>query len=161
MTSDATFPTVAEPSTVAEGARVDSTQSICPRCRRLLDAELRIREGKVVRSRTCPDHARFEAVVYGDAERYLARRRYMREHRWTHAHLSQYLDEELEPGEIARAAEHLGVCPGCSRVLATLRRTVEALRSLGAEPEPGLADGVIERLRLEPEGPTRAPGETR
>ena len=51
--------------------KLGRTQSICPRCRRLLDAELVIRDGKVVLSRRCPDHGGFEAVVYGDAERYL------------------------------------------------------------------------------------------
>ena len=47
-----------------------ATQSICPRCKRVLDAELRERDGRVVLSRTCPEHGRFEAVVYGDAVRY-------------------------------------------------------------------------------------------
>jgi hypothetical protein len=47
-----------------------ATQSICPRCRRVLDAELLERDGRVVLSRSCPDHGRFEAVVYGDAARY-------------------------------------------------------------------------------------------
>jgi anti-sigma factor RsiW len=82
--------------------------------------------------------------------RFLARYRYMREHRWTHAHLSEYLDAELVPDEITRVEEHVSLCPHCQRVLATLRRTLEGLRSLRAEPEPGVADGVIERLRDEP-----------
>ena len=47
-----------------------ATQSICPRCKRVLEAELRERDGRVVLSRTCPDHGRFEAVIYGDARRY-------------------------------------------------------------------------------------------
>jgi 7,8-dihydro-6-hydroxymethylpterin dimethyltransferase len=47
-----------------------STTSICPRCKRLLNAQLLERDGKVVLSRVCPEHGGFEAVVYGDAERY-------------------------------------------------------------------------------------------
>ena len=47
------------------------TESICPRCRRVLDAELLARDGKVVLSRVCPEHGSVAAVVYGDAERYL------------------------------------------------------------------------------------------
>jgi predicted anti-sigma-YlaC factor YlaD len=82
--------------------------------------------------------------------RLLARYRYMREHRWTHAHLSEYLDEELASEEVTRVEEHVSICPHCRRVLATLRRTLEGLRSLRAEPEPGVAEGVIERLRDEP-----------
>jgi anti-sigma factor RsiW len=81
--------------------------------------------------------------------RFLAHRRYMREHRWTHAHLSEYLDEALAPEHAARVEEHVGVCPHCRRVLATLRRTLEGLRSLQAKAEPSVADGVIDRLREE------------
>jgi len=81
--------------------------------------------------------------------RWLERRRYMREHRWTHAHLSEYLDRELDPAERERVEAHASICPHCSRVLATLRRTLEGMRLLGSEPQPGVADGVIERLRDE------------
>jgi anti-sigma factor RsiW len=74
----------------------------------------------------------------------------MREHRWTHAHLSDYLDSELGPKDVARLSDHVGICPHCRRVLATLRRTLEGLRSLPAEAAPGIADGVIDRLHDEP-----------
>jgi tetraether lipid synthase len=56
--------------------RLQATTSICPRCRRVLDAELLERDGRVVISRRCPDHGAFEAVVYGDAERYLEIQRF-------------------------------------------------------------------------------------
>lgn len=46
------------------------TQSICPWCKRLLDARLLERGGRVVLSRRCPAHGQCDAVVYGDAERY-------------------------------------------------------------------------------------------
>ena len=49
---------------------IASTRSICPRCKRVLGAELVERDGRVLISRECPDHGRFEAVVYGDADRY-------------------------------------------------------------------------------------------
>jgi anti-sigma factor RsiW len=81
--------------------------------------------------------------------RLLSRMRYMREHRWTHAHLSAYLDEELADEDRARVEEHVGICPQCRRVLATLRRTLERLRGLSREPQPQVAEGVIERLREE------------
>jgi uncharacterized radical SAM superfamily Fe-S cluster-containing enzyme len=51
-------------------AEFGPTTSICPRCKRVLDAELIERDGRVVLSRACPEHGSFEAVVYGDAERY-------------------------------------------------------------------------------------------
>ena len=81
--------------------------------------------------------------------RLLERRRYMREHRWTHAHLSEYLDGQLGPDQRERLEAHVGICPHCTRVLATLRRMLEGLHMLGAQPQTGLADGVIERLRDE------------
>jgi 7,8-dihydro-6-hydroxymethylpterin dimethyltransferase len=59
-----------------EGRVLARTKSICPRCRRLLDAELAVRAGRVVLSRSCPDHGEFAAVVYGDAERYLEIQRF-------------------------------------------------------------------------------------
>lgn len=81
--------------------------------------------------------------------RLFARWRFMRDHRWTQAHLSEYVDAELAGAEAARVDEHVSVCPQCHRVLATLRRTLEGLRLLGAEPSRGTADAVIERLREE------------
>ncbi len=81
--------------------------------------------------------------------RLLERRRYMREHRWTHAHLSDYLDGELSGGARARAEADLEICPDCHRVVATLRRTLEQLRGLHSAPASGVADAVIARFRGE------------
>ena len=58
-------------ATPGEGRVLARTRSICPRCRVVLDADLVARDGAVVLRRTCPDHGRIEAVVYGDAERFL------------------------------------------------------------------------------------------
>jgi anti-sigma factor RsiW len=82
--------------------------------------------------------------------RLLKRRRFMREHDWTHAHLSDYLDDDLSPHERGRLEDHVGICPQCRRVLRTLRRTLESLMELPVERRPSVADGVIERLRGEP-----------
>jgi 7,8-dihydro-6-hydroxymethylpterin dimethyltransferase len=60
----------AESGAPSENNRLTRTQSICPRCRRVLDADIVTRNGRVILSRSCPSHGRFEAVVYGDAERY-------------------------------------------------------------------------------------------
>jgi anti-sigma factor RsiW len=81
--------------------------------------------------------------------RLLRRRAFMREHDWTHAHLSEYIDEELDSEERRRLEEHVSMCPQCRRVLATLRKTVEGLVGLGEESRPGVAEGVIQRLRSE------------
>lgn len=79
--------------------------------------------------------------------RLLDRARFMREHFWTHRHLSEYLDDELAAAERERVDEHVGLCPQCSRLLATLRRTVEGLHLLRPSVPPDVAGGVIERLR--------------
>ncbi len=78
---------------------------------------------------------------------FLDRRRFKREHRFAHSHMSDYIDEELAPPERRRLEDHVGMCPQCRRVLATLRRSLRDLRSLSPEPRANVADGVIERLR--------------
>jgi 7,8-dihydro-6-hydroxymethylpterin dimethyltransferase len=52
------------------------TQSICPLCKAVITAELCVRDDRVWLRKRCPDHGRFESVVYGDAERYLEIQRY-------------------------------------------------------------------------------------
>lgn len=83
----------------------------------------------------------------------LRRLRMMRfhwEHRWTHEHLSEYIDGELDPGAAERVERHVGMCPECRRVLASLKRTLAGLMGL-REDEPGdITDSVIARLRAEP-----------
>ena len=46
------------------------TRSICPECRRVIDAQILIRDNKVFMRKRCPDHGLFEALVYGDAQLY-------------------------------------------------------------------------------------------
>jgi uncharacterized radical SAM superfamily Fe-S cluster-containing enzyme len=46
------------------------TRSICPVCRRVIDAKILLRDNKVYMSKSCPDHGDFEALIYGDAQAY-------------------------------------------------------------------------------------------
>jgi uncharacterized radical SAM superfamily Fe-S cluster-containing enzyme len=46
------------------------TRSICPECRRVVDAHILLRDGRVYMRKRCPEHGRFEALVYADAEAY-------------------------------------------------------------------------------------------
>jgi anti-sigma factor RsiW len=78
------------------------------------------------------------------------RRRFMREHHWTHAHLSDYLDGELTGADRERAVRHVGLCPECRRVLAGLRKTLGALMGMRNDVDADVAAGVIARLRSEP-----------
>ena len=73
--------------------------------------------------------------------------RFMRDHMWTARHLSEYLDGELGEADEHRVDRHVGHCPKCRELLASLRRTIQGLRSLGEDTHPGVADGVIQRLR--------------
>ena len=57
---------------------VSHTQSICPYCGAVLDAELIERGGRVILRRECPEHGLIEALAYGDAERWRDAQRYDR-----------------------------------------------------------------------------------
>jgi len=81
--------------------------------------------------------------------RLVEKRRFMREHRWTHERLSEYVDGELDEDGRARVEVHVRWCPECRRVLESLRRTVAGLMRLRVAAPEGLAIGVIERLRRE------------
>jgi uncharacterized radical SAM superfamily Fe-S cluster-containing enzyme len=52
------------------------TQSICAHCQVVVDATLVVRDARVLLCRECPVHGRIEAVVYGDADRYLEIQRF-------------------------------------------------------------------------------------
>jgi anti-sigma factor RsiW len=77
---------------------------------------------------------------------------FLRDHRWTQRHLSDYIDGDLDPRERDRVERHVGMCPQCRRLLETLKRTVAGLMGLRDAPTGDVADGVIERLRAEGEG---------
>lgn len=46
------------------------TRSICPVCRRVIDAQILLRDDKVYMRKRCPEHGKFETLVYGDAQAY-------------------------------------------------------------------------------------------
>ena len=52
------------------------TRSICPECRRVLDAQVLLRDDKVYMRKRCPEHGTFEGLVYGDAKAYVRNSRY-------------------------------------------------------------------------------------
>src|SRR5215211_4417695 len=55
---------------------LELTRSICPLCKRVIDAEVNVRDNKVVLRKRCPEHGPFEALVYSDAELYMAQLRF-------------------------------------------------------------------------------------
>ena len=75
--------------------------------------------------------------------------RFVRDHRFTRSHASDFLDGDLDDGGRHRVEEHAGMCPPCRHFLDSLRRTLGELRGL-REPAGGdVASGVIARLRDE------------
>lgn len=52
------------------------TRSICPECRKVIDAKILLRDNKVYMRKRCPDCGPFEALAYGDAEAYVSLSRY-------------------------------------------------------------------------------------
>jgi uncharacterized radical SAM superfamily Fe-S cluster-containing enzyme len=60
----------------ADHVFLELTRSICPECRRPIDAQVLLRDGKVYMRKRCPEHGRFEALVYSDAEAYVRNVRY-------------------------------------------------------------------------------------
>lgn len=46
------------------------TRSICPNCKRAIDAKIVLRDNKVFMRKRCPDCGPFEALVYADSEAY-------------------------------------------------------------------------------------------
>jgi len=52
------------------------TRSICPECRRVIDAQILLREDKVFMRKRCPEHGLFEALVYADAQAYTSASKY-------------------------------------------------------------------------------------
>ena len=47
------------------------TRSICPECKRVIDAQIIIRDNKVYMRKRCPEHGWFEGLISSDAEMYI------------------------------------------------------------------------------------------
>ena len=62
--------------TDADYVFLELTRSICPECRRVIDAQVILRENKVYMRKRCPTCGPFEALVYSDAEAYVANGKY-------------------------------------------------------------------------------------
>jgi len=81
----------------------------------------------------------------------LYRMRFRLDHRWAPAHMSDYLDEELDTRRRRRLERHVGQCEECDRLLAGLRAMLRLLHAL--TPPSGDVDvariAASARLRIE------------
>lgn len=62
---------------------------------------------------------------------------------------SRYLEDDLDARERGAIESHIRDCPRCREELASLSRTLGALRALEPDTRPGLADSIIAALRTE------------
>ena len=77
----------------------------------------------------------------------LDRLRFVREHRWTRRHASEYLDGELDRVGTQRAERHIGKCPECDELLASLGVIVRTLAAIGGAPQRDVAAAVLFNVR--------------
>jgi anti-sigma factor RsiW len=75
----------------------------------------------------------------------LRKLRFRRDHHWTPAQLSAFLDDELGTHARRRVVRHADDCPECGGLLRSLRRLLGALAS-APPPEP-VADRLVLRFR--------------
>lgn len=73
--------------------------------------------------------------------------RHWRDHRFTIANASAYLDGELAAAEHRRVQAHTHVCPKCRELLASLRQTLIGLGGLRRAASESVVPDVLETLR--------------
>ncbi len=82
--------------------------------------------------------------------RALHRLRFRRDHRWSPARLSDYLDGDLVARSRTRLEHHLHECPECLGALRSLERMLGVLRAappVSERERPDIASAVRRRLR--------------
>ena len=52
------------------------TRSICPKCLITIDAQILLKDGRVIMRKRCPEHGWFESLISPDSEMYLNSLRY-------------------------------------------------------------------------------------
>lgn len=60
----------------ADSIFYELTRSMCPICKKLIDAEIHLKDGQVIMRKRCSDHGRFEVLISPDADGYLDQLRY-------------------------------------------------------------------------------------
>lgn len=73
-------------------------------------------------------------------------RSFQREHRFSRARLSRFIDGDLSARARLRLARHVEECPDCSRGVQVLRALVRRSGLLGAQTHP-MPEAVLDRFR--------------
>ena len=50
---------------------LETTRSVCPRCLKIVDAQILLSDGQVIMRKECSDHGQFEVLLSSDAEMYV------------------------------------------------------------------------------------------
>ena len=77
------------------------------------------------------------------------RLRFMRDHRWTPQHASEYIDGDLDPGALRRVERHASECPECDALLNALRSMVVVLGGMRGDTGHAVAASVLAGVREE------------
>jgi uncharacterized radical SAM superfamily Fe-S cluster-containing enzyme len=71
-----TQPKTARQKQTANSIFHELTRSLCPEGKRVIDAEIHLRDVRVIMRKRCPDHGLFQAPVSPDVEGYLNLQRF-------------------------------------------------------------------------------------
>src|SRR4051794_31312078 len=77
----------------------------------------------------------------------LARIRFARDHRWSQAHMSEYVDAELAARDRDRIEHHTRECSDCRELLTSLQQMTSALATLPGHPAESVAGLVLAGVR--------------
>ena len=77
------------------------------------------------------------------------RLRFMRDHRWTPRHASEYLDGDLDPDGRRRIEQHAGECPKCDALLRALHSMVVVLAGMRGATGRTVAAAILAGVREE------------
>ncbi len=65
------FPLTVPQKSERDAAFLSYTRSICPTCKKVIDAHIVLRDDEVLMQKRCPQHGHFEVVVSNDADYYM------------------------------------------------------------------------------------------
>ena len=77
----------------------------------------------------------------------LARIRFAFDHRWSQAHMSEYVDAELTARDRERIERHARDCSDCRELLTSLQQMISALGALPGRPAESVAGSVLTGVR--------------
>lgn len=82
------------------------------------------------------------------------RLRFLRDHRWSPDRMSDYLDDDLTPGERGRIEHHAAECPECAQVLETLETLIVELQGVRDAAGVPVAESILRSVRARLDAPS-------